>query len=498
MKLKIHLKALGIVLGVVLFWGCDNWLDVRPESELNEDQMFATEQGYMDALYGVYVNMGKNELYGGSLPLTMDLVAQTFDVAPGSDYEYFKTFEYQNPLCTGIMDYVWERLYYCIMLTNNILKHLEDVTPEQFDSYYYLRGECLGLRAFLHYELLRIFAPDIKDKPDYLAIPYKRLYSNDIEPQLTVAQVFEDIIIDLEAAKEALKNDVIRTNPPEFLENQKENGTSEDVTENNDQYYISTFLENRKYRMNYYGVLATLARVYIDRAQGDDVEKAYQYAKEVISSGKFRLIQRDDFIKPSNEVKQRDALFSDEFVFALFSTKVAAFYTSCCYPASTFTKRFRVRDIASIFGTEVNDFRYMLTEQDEGNSQHILLKKHHADYENSKQKIRMLGLAEMYYIAAEAKPGEAYELMEEIMVSRGIACPLTEISSRDKVMETIVKEYRKEFMGDGQLFFIFKRLVKESFLLNLNLNIRKDDKGLVFPLPEAEIEYGERVSEIWK
>ena len=83
MKLKIHLKALGIVLGVVLFWGCDNWLDVRPESELNEDQMFATEQGYMDALYGVYVNMGKNELYGGSLPLTMDLVAQTFDVAPG-------------------------------------------------------------------------------------------------------------------------------------------------------------------------------------------------------------------------------------------------------------------------------------------------------------------------------------------------------------------------------------------------------------------------------
>ena len=50
MKLKIHLKALGIVLGVVLFWGCDNWLDVRPETELNEDQMFATEQGYMDAL----------------------------------------------------------------------------------------------------------------------------------------------------------------------------------------------------------------------------------------------------------------------------------------------------------------------------------------------------------------------------------------------------------------------------------------------------------------
>ena len=93
MKLIGYMRMLGIALSITLFAGCNNWLDVRPESELSEDDMFSTEQGYMDALYGVYVNMGKNELYGGSLPLTMDLVAQTFDVAAGSEYEYFKTFE---------------------------------------------------------------------------------------------------------------------------------------------------------------------------------------------------------------------------------------------------------------------------------------------------------------------------------------------------------------------------------------------------------------------
>mgnify|MGYP001147511509 FL=1 len=32
----------------------------------------------------------------------------------------------------------------------------------------------------------------------------------------------------------------------------------------------------------------------------------------------------------------------------------------------------------------------------------------------------------------------------------------------------------------------------------MNLGIPREDKVLVLPLPEAEIEYGDRVSEIWK
>lgn len=63
---------IGFLAVVLLFSGCDNWLDVRPETEVNEDDMFDTEQGFMDALYGVYVNLGQNDLYGGSLPTALD------------------------------------------------------------------------------------------------------------------------------------------------------------------------------------------------------------------------------------------------------------------------------------------------------------------------------------------------------------------------------------------------------------------------------------------
>ena len=59
-----------------LFGGCDNWLDVKPETEVNEDDMFSTEQGFMDALYGVYVNMGKSDVYGGTLQTAVDMTGQ--------------------------------------------------------------------------------------------------------------------------------------------------------------------------------------------------------------------------------------------------------------------------------------------------------------------------------------------------------------------------------------------------------------------------------------
>lgn len=499
MNLKLYMRwaIAGILL--VLMTGCEKWLDVRPESEVGEGDMFSTEQGFMDALYGVYVSMGKNDLYGGRLPMTMDVLGKLFDVRAGNEWEYMMAYNYRAPESAGISDAIWEKLYYCISLTNNILKHLEDETPESLDSYWYLKGECLALRAFLHYEILRIFAPNIKDKPEYLSIPYRKGYSNLIDPQLKVKEVIEKILTDLEEAKEALKDDIIRTETPVFVSgNAEEEEKSENVTDKNENYYMSSFLSKRKYRMNYYGILATMARVYLDRSEGNDREKAYECAMEIIESGKFRLIQRDDFMVTTENIKKRDALFTDEFIFGVFSTSVDAWYTSYCYPASNFTSRFRLIDVREgIFEGKITDFRYQLVESDPG-SYDMLLKKHTEDYENSKQKIRILGLSEMYYIASEIRPEKAAVLMDSIARYRGITAVINNHTSADERMREIMKEYRKEFLADGQFFFAFKRLAKETFWESMNLGIPREDKVLVLPLPEAEIEYGDRVSEIWK
>ena len=125
--------------------------------------------------------------------------------------------------------------------------------------------------------------------------------------------------------------------------------------------------------------------------------------------------------------------------------------------------------------------------------------KHNADLEYAKEKVRMITLAEMYYIAAEAHPAEAYDLLEEILPSREIHSSLPVNAGRTEVLTEVLKEYRKEYIGDGQFFYAYKRLIEEeAAILPLGINIPNENKVLVWPLPQDEIKYGDRESGIWK
>ena len=111
----------------------------------------------------------------------------------------------------------------------------------------------------------------------------------------------------------------------------------------------------------------------------------------------------------------------------------------------------------------------------------------------------MITLPEMYYIAAEARPAEAYQLLEEILPSRDIHSGLSASPGREEVLKEVLGEYRKEYLGDGQFFFAYKRLIGEtSVIASLGIGIPDEDKVLVWPLPMDEIKYGDRTSEIWK
>ena len=152
--MRKYIQIISFLLAAVTLSGCENWLDVKPETEVNEDDMFNTEQGFMDALYGIYVNMGKSDLYGGTLQTALDMTAQYYSYYDISEcpYGHYQTFEYEHPSCTAISDALWMRIYYCIGLTNNLLKYLDKPEAVQICSNYdYLRGEALALRAYLHF-----------------------------------------------------------------------------------------------------------------------------------------------------------------------------------------------------------------------------------------------------------------------------------------------------------------------------------------------------------
>ena len=491
--MRKYIQIISFLLAAVTLSGCENWLDVKPETEVNEDDMFNTEQGFMDALYGIYVNMGKSDLYGGTLQTALDMTAQYYSYYDISEcpYGHYQTFEYEHPSCTAISDALWMRIYYCIGLTNNLLKYLDKPEAVQICSNYdYLRGEALALRAYLHFELIRIFAPDVKKNPEYKSIPYRKTFSPDIEPQLKVKEVYQEILADLTEAKQLLSNDVIRTNGPDWLGESEKKEESDDVTDKNEGYYTSDFLKTRKYRMNYYAVLGTLARVHLTLGTTDDMEKAYDYAMEVIESGKFRPIQEEHILVSGEQAKYRDILFTDEFIFGLYSAQVDAFYKSN-FDESYGVKKILINKLSDIYGQGTRDLRQTHWFKTSWGTSYLL--KHNADLEYAKEKVRMITLAEMYYIAAEAHPAEAYDLLEEILPSREIHSSLPVNAGRTEVLTEVLKEYRKEYIGDGQFFYAYKRLIEEEAAIHpLGINIPNENKVLVWPLPQDEIKYGDR------
>ena len=308
--------------------------------------------------------------------------------------------------------------------------------------------------------------------------------------------MYQEILADLTEAKQLLPNDVIRTNGPDWLGESEKKEESDDVTDKNEGYYTSDFLKTRKYRMNYYAVLGTLARVHLTLGTTDDMEKAYDYAMEVIESGKFRPIQEEHILVSGEQAKYRDILFTDEFIFGLYSAQVDAFYKSN-FDESYGVKKILINKLSDIYGQGTRDLRQTHWFKTSWGTSYLL--KHNADLEYAKEKVRMITLAEMYYIAAEAHPAEAYDLLEEILPSREIHSSLPVNAGRTEVLTEVLKEYRKEYIGDGQFFYAYKRLIEEEAAIHpLGINIPNENKVLVWPLPQDEIKYGDRESGIWK
>jgi hypothetical protein len=101
-------------------------------------------------------------------------------------------------------------------------------------------------------------------------------------------------------------------------------------------------------------------------------------------------------------------------------------------------------------------------------------------------------LSEMYYIAAEASfdqdPAGALAYVNTVRAQRGIGTPLTD-STKTQFLTDLIREARKEFFGEGQIFYLYKRL-NTSIVGSSGIVIAPSDKIFVLPLPVNETEFG--------
>ena len=101
-----------------------------------------------------------------------------------------------------------------------------------------------------------------------------------------------------------------------------------------------------------------------------------------------------------------------------------------------------------------------------------------------KQVVPLIRLSEMYLIAIESAPTlkEANALYIPYMKARNVdASPL----QQEQLMTEIIREYRREFFGEGQMFYTYKRLGIKNMLWKTDREVGEQD--YIVPLPSTEL-----------
>lgn len=468
MKYCKHIIAALLILHVTT--ACNDYLDVLPSTEQEKDKMFSTVDGCRSVLIGSYIRMKQTNLYGQEMVCgTVEHLAQHWTYTSGSIGEYLKKYDYKASVVENAMEQIYNNLYKTVADVNGLLSGIESHRSVLDDTNYNLiRGEALGLRAFCHFDVLRLFGPMPGNVPASKVLPYVTVVANRPNAFVTYSEYTTQLLKDLDEAESLLKTDPIRTKSIEAL-----NKTS--ASEDN-------FFGFRQIRMNYYAVCALKARVYLWIG---NKAKALEYAKLVIDaatpegSKTFRLGTR-------NDCARGDKTLSAEHIMDLKVNNLTATIGS----GRSYQKP-KTELTARLYDAGTSDIRFV-NMWEEVNISYYNKPFYFQKYVQSdkmptlaKNVIPLIRLSEMYLIAIECSSlTDANSYYTTFCTARDITpATMTDEAQRTKIL---VQEYNKEFYGEGQAFYAYKRLaVNDIYWAGVPGSV----ETYVIPLPKNEAAY---------
>jgi hypothetical protein len=156
----------------------------------------------------------------------------------------------------------------------------------------------------------------------------------------------------------------------------------------------------------------------------------------------------------------------------------------------------RADDIYEVTSIGRNDWRYSLYDKSLETWTFLKYTEFTGWPASVMNRVVLIRKPELYYMAAECynrlgDGAKAVALLNEVRVSRGIAYTDNldgSALSPTEIDAEIEKEYLKEFVGEGVMFYYYKRLNK----IIPHSNQAADDGVFIFPLPRREVEIGGR------
>ena len=496
-------NTLFIVGFISLFMSsCNDWLDVRPSDEIKEEYLFETGNGYRTALNGIYRKLATFDLYGSNLSWGLidgwGLV-YNLDKAPddggGRAMKKIATFSFKHSELTPTTDAMWDAAWNIIANCNNLAQQVENEDTLLFYDRTHERdmifAEAIALRAYMHFDLLRIYAPSLLMNPgERTFIPYVDKYPSYLSDRQTVSYCLQHIIDDLKKAQSILLSvDKSASFSMESRFIQSYNGESR-------------FLGYRGYRMNYYAVTAELARVYLYAQKADE---AYAEAKKVID-----VVESKKWFAASTSssgFNKGNMKMMEDIIFSLYSTDLTDWDQKINHlsdnPADEYNEHYLFLGdelVNEFFGSEKSsDWRLIYQLEGKYYDYYYRTLKYNKQKEGTTyskvndEMIPMIRMSEVYYIAAEAiyktDPALAQKYLSSVKKGRGIKnVDYSQVTSEEEFINMIVSDARREFVGEGQTFFMYKRLKKN--LLGMEgyswKEVEAKEENMVLPLPDSE------------
>ena len=434
---------------VIILVGCSQELDIEPSDSVTEAQALDSEEAVQSLLVGAYDRMADDDVYGGWIQMTSDLLGTNFDITWNGTFSdpgdvYAKTISSNNAQA----EVTWTEIYETINVANIILANLTVVSDEEERNR--IEGEAKFIRGAMYFELVRLFAKDWSDgnPASNLGVPLK-LAPTDLNytssgsfiARNTVAEVYTQVFNDLNTAESLLA----------------------DLDGNG--FYATTWAAK-----------AMLARVYM---QQHNYEQARIKANEVIESGAFSLVDRIDraFNQANNSVED---IFTVQITNQDGENALQTFYA-----ATSFNGRrdIRIRP----------EYEELFEEEDERLQNLIYFdvsgRRLSGKYKDQYANIGIIRLAEMYLIRAEANllaggtqvgsntPGDDLQLIRAR--AKASDAPV------NPTLEDILLERKRELGFEGHFIHDIRR--SESTIEQLGTFEWNDDL-LVLPIPQREVD----------
>ncbi len=451
---SVKYKIMLLLVFAATFSSCKkSFLELNPPTSLTPGQALATEADLQVALRGAYAGMRGVDLFGRTIPIIGDVMADNAYQHSLNTNRYTFYNNYTFTQTDGNVLGIWTTAYNVILRANNVINSAVASTPN-VDQY---RGEAYAIRALCYFTLVRYFGKPFTEDPAALGVPLITSYNPDLLPARSkVSEVY------------ALINDDL-----------------------NKAYTLMTKYTNSS-QFSKYAAKALQAKVYLTMGDKTNAKTA---ALDVITNSGFTSITTANHASYwANGVIRTDKL---ETLFEVSSDAVGNLaFDALSYlysQAGNYGDIVCSDDLYALFAVaDVRRSLYPVVPRPAGGATAVTVAKFPVitgDYSDTK----VLRLSEMYLIAAEASlPSNEADALTYInyITSRRGAVAIA--STGAALFEDVIAERRKELAFEGDRFMDMQRLKRD---ISRSTNYPSAARSLPFstfrrvlPIPQTEMD----------